>query len=188
MPRLIALAFALVASGACRFDADYTGGTYRCSDGVCPAGLVCSAAEVCEPPGDAAASPDAPSAALTCADPGELSAGVTVFDGTTVGGINHVSGSCDLSIYNGPDDVYRATVAAGADLEVQITGETTVRAYVITACVPNPQTPACVGDMVAQPGFALALTDLPAGDVYVLVDEVNPAGGTDYTLTVDLAP
>jgi hypothetical protein len=111
----------------------------------------------------------------------------TMFAATTVGGVNHVSGSCMSSIYNGPDDVYRATAQAGDDLEVQIDGETTVRAYVVTECVPNPATPACLDGMVAQPGFALTLTDLPAGDVYVLVDEVNPVGGTDYTLTVRLA-
>jgi hypothetical protein len=63
-----------------------------------------------------------------------------------------------------------------------------VRAFVVVDCVPAPQTPACSGDMVAQDGFALTLTNLPAGDLYILVDEINPVGGTDYTLTVTLAP
>lgn len=192
MPRLIAIVVG-VALAACRFEADYDGGSYTCRDGVCPAGLVCNAAETCVDPGapDAAppfdaAPPDAELAALTCADPGLIPRGETVFDGTTIGGVNHVSGSCAAAIYNGPDDIYRATALAGDNLEVQITGESTVRAYVVTECVPNPQTPACSGGMVAQDGFALTLTNLPAGDVYVLVDEVNPAGGTDYQLTVNL--
>jgi len=194
MPRMMLLALALVA---CRFDADYDDGTFRCSDGDCPAGLVCNAAELCVAPGapDAraldAAPPDAEVAALTCADPGLIPRGVEAdFAGTTNGGVNHVSGTCLASIYNGPDDVYRATAVAGDDLTVTITGESTVRAYVVAddGCVPNPATPPCTGAMVAQPGFALELANLPAGDLFVLVDEVNPVGGTDYTLTVLLAP
>ena len=193
MPRLLITALALLVA-ACRFDTDYGGGTYTCSDGVCPAGLVCNAAEVCvdpsaadaAPPGDGAA-PDAVPAALTCADPGIVPRGTTMFDATTIGGVNHVSSSCDTAIYNGPDDVYLVTANAGDDLEVQITGESTVRAYVVVDCVPSPATPACSGDAVAQDGFALNLTDLPAGEHHVVVDEVNPAGGTDYVLTVTLS-
>jgi hypothetical protein len=191
MTRSIAIVLALAG---CRFDADYGGGTYACSDGVCPEGLVCNGAEVCVEPGapDAAppvdaVPPDAEPFAFTCADPGIVPRGESVFEATTIGDVNHVSGSCD-GIHNGPDDVYLVVTQAGDDLEVQITGETTVRAYVVVDCVPVPSTPACTGGMVAQDGFALTLNDLPAGDHYVLVDEINPVGGTDYTLTVTLAP
>src|SRR5262249_35451668 len=87
MPRIL-LAWAWLAS-ACVFDADYTGGTYKCSDGKCPSGLHC-AAGVCtaKPAIDAGSGIDAPRdshvAALTCGDPG----GAGSASGTTVGRSN----------------------------------------------------------------------------------------------------
>ena len=46
MPRMRTVMLAILAAtaaSACGFDADYRGGAYRCSDGVCPTGLACVA-------------------------------------------------------------------------------------------------------------------------------------------------
>jgi hypothetical protein len=182
---------ALVLTG-CRFDADYGGGRYRCSDGVCPPGLVCQggACVDSEDPVDAAGdggSPDA-AAARTCADPGVIERdGARVFLGTTEVGQSSIAGRCDGRIFNGPDHIYRGTALAGDRLAITIDGDAHVRAYVLDTC-PASGTPDCLGGMLARPGFALALPDLPAGDLHVIVDTELAAQGAAYTLTVTLAP
>jgi hypothetical protein len=57
---------------------------------------------------------------------------------------------------------------------------------VITACTPSPGT--CATDMVASDGFALTLTNVTAGEHWIVVDDINPAGGHPYALTVDVGP
>ena len=180
---------------ACRFDADYAGGTYACEDGVCPEGLVCRAARCVDPdlPIDAPLPVDGPDAdpampdaepALTCADPGVLADDDTIA-GTTLGGVNRLSTMCTAGIYNGFDDVYAVTLAAPGELRVEITGGTNVAAYVIDTCVSPP--PACVDNMVATDGFALTL-DLPGDEYFVVVDTLQAGAGADYTLTVRIGP
>jgi hypothetical protein len=191
MPRMLVL---VVLLASCRFDADYGGGHYTCTDEVCPAGLICNLASQCVEPTapDAAvdgleAPPDALPYALTCADPGPITRGVEhTFTGTTVGGTDRIDGSCASRVLVGPDDVFEATALAGDRLDLTIDGDAVVRAYVILACVMNQ--PACQGNMLASPGTPLAVTGLPAGSVWVVVDSENAALGGDYTLTVTVGP
>lgn len=189
MPRM-ALAIALVGSG-CWFDADYKGGTYKCSDGVCPSGLACVAG-TCVASGtpDAKPGPIDAMAALTCGDPGAIVRGTgAARSGTTAGGTNHVSAMCVALIMNGPDDVYRVDAQAGDKLTVSITGDSVVRAYVIATCPAPPATPTCEGGAFTEPGVAaLMVTGLTAGPHYVVVDGENAALGGSYAITVDLGP
>jgi hypothetical protein len=188
---LVALALA-----GCGFDADYRGGTYRCSDGVCPSGLTCEA-QICVAPRDGGPQgADAPKPppdamhALTCGDPGDVTRGVTrTISGTTAGGANHVSAACGAFVMNGPDDVFRVTAQAGDKLDVSISGDSVVRAYVLATCPSPPATPTCEGGTFTEPGVAgIALPSLTAGTHYVVVDSENAALGGSYAVTVDLRP
>jgi hypothetical protein len=178
-----------------RFEADYRGGEYRCSDGVCPEGLAC-VDQVCVEPGggiDAGgdAGPiDAELAALTCGDPGVIERGAPrSFSGSTDGALNHVSGSCDSHVFNGPDHVYRITAEAGDDVEVSIDATLDIDAYVIgPTCPAPPATPTCAGGAFASPGVPLVLTSVAAGDLFVIVDSELAAVGGDYELTVQAGP
>jgi hypothetical protein len=203
MPRTAAGVLAIVAGAAvmaggagagCGFDADYRGGTFRCSDGVCPSGLACVAG-TCVAPGDARATIDArvvpdARAARTCGDPDDVARGAAhTITGTTSGGSNHVSAMCGALVMNGPDDVFRVTAQAGDKLDVSITGDSVVRAYVVAACAAPPQTPVCEGGVFTEPGvIGISLTSLPAGTHYILVDSENAALGGSYSVTVDLRP
>ena len=182
MPRFVAL---LLLVG-CSFDGDYTGGTYLCSDGVCPSGYTCSAG-VCRLP-DARtldALGDSHVAALTCADPGILSpSGGTVND-TTVGRANMVTASCGGFVTNGPDAVYQIETVGSAMLTVSIAGSYPVNAYVIAPCTVAPATPACRGNALASAGAPITVS-APAGDWFVVVDGVNAALSGSYTLTVSV--
>lgn len=185
----------LVMIAACGFDADYRGGTYKCSDGVCPTGLAC-AGGTCVAPGDGGdaidARPGPPDAmhALTCGDPGDVTRGsARMASGTTAGGANHVAAMCGAVIMNGPDDVYRVTSVAGDTLDVTISGDAVVRAYVVATCPPPSTTPTCEGGAFTEPGLAaVSLTGLAAGAHYVVVDSDNAALGGAYTVTIDLRP
>lgn len=195
--RVLILAIVVVAVG-CRFEADYDDGSFRCSDQVCPAGLSCVDG-TCVTPGaiDAAvidaeptdATPPDASASLTCVDPGLIDRGIeVVFAGTTAGGSNHVSASCATLVMNGLDDIYRVTAVAGDDLDVGVEGDAQIRALVMAPCEAAPATPACVGNMLARPANPIALTNLTAGDHFVIVDSENAALEASYTLTVHLRP
>jgi len=194
MPRTAAAMLA-IACGACIFDADYRGGTYTCSDGVCPSGLACVNA-VCVAPHDGGNLVDAASIAdamhaLTCGDPGDISrGGARTIAGTTASGANHVSSMCAGLVMNGPDDVFRVTAVAGDKLDVSITGDSSVRAYVLaTSCPAPPATPICEGAAFTSPGVAaLMLTNVGAGTHYVVVDSESAALGGSYSVTVDLRP
>lgn len=183
MPRLLAL----WAMTGCRFDADYQGGTFRCSDGVCPEGLTC-VAEVCVDPSRPDAAPfDAPPSARTCADPEPLAGGAPVtVAGDTTGGTNHVSAMCGGGILNAPDEVFHLLAEPGDDLDVSIAGDAIIEAYVVSSCVAPPSTPPCSGGATATVGNPIALTGLPAGDVFVVVDGDSAALGGSYELTVHL--
>jgi hypothetical protein len=181
---------ALLLVGGCLFEADYSSGTYRCTDGRCPAGLVCSADDRCvastvvDAPRDGAPADvmvDARMAALTCIDPGVIpSAGGTVMD-TTVGGISRVSSMCGGFVMNGADDVYRINATANDQFLIAITG---VRAYVITPCSITPSTPLCLGGAFASEGNPIAVTTSFTGPYFVVVDHEAPATQAAYTLTV----
>ncbi len=197
----VALAL-LAALPACGFEADYAGGTYACSDGVCPEGLSCGPDRVCRAPLADDAAPDAPDAALdapdaaappdaapalACGDPGDFARGAPrVFTGDTTGALDHVASLCGGLVHSSVDHVYRATAQAGDALDVAIGGDPDGRAYAVLLCDAPPATPACLGDATARPGDPLALTGLPAGDVYVVVDSAAVALSGPYTLTVHL--
>lgn len=174
------------------FDADYSSGTYRCTDGRCPTGLVCNADDRCVVPGEDGgidAPKDAPidamidarQAALTCVDPGLLMPAGGTAMGSTVGGISRVSAMCGGFVMNGADNVYRVTAAAGDQFLISITG---VRAYVITPCSVTPSTPICLGNAFASAGNPISVTTTFAGNHYIVVDHEAPATQAAYTLTV----
>ena len=171
--------------GACSFDADYSGGGFRCDDGVCPPGLVCRAEGVCLPPPDAALPdapddiPDAREPALTCADRGALTSGVAVTGNTMSPRPATVSIMCNGFIMNGRDAVYEITVSAGDQLRVEL-ANTSLRAYVMNDC-PS----ACISNAVAIQGIPANVTPL-AGPVFVVVDHENFAVVDTYELTVTI--
>ena len=183
MPRL---AFLIVFVGGCFFEAGYSGGTVRCSDGRCPSGLVCHLeACVTSIPIDMApdTSFDAPPAALTCADPGPFpsSPGMYTTSGTTTGATSKMSSLCGGVVNNGPDRVYRITMDGTKQLRVSIDGLR--KAYVIAACVESPNTPACLGNTRATMSNPIVVTPA-AGPSYVVVDDENAAAQGTYTLTL----
>ncbi len=189
MPWNVALCV-LVMTG-CVFSADYGGGRYRCRDGVCPDGLVCTADQRCvaspaidAAPGDATADAmvDARLAALTCADPGPISTAGSTEMGTTAGRTSTISASCGGFVMNGADAVYRLTVAAAGDQ--YLIGITGVKAYVITPCSVTPTTPVCLGNSFATAGNPISVTAGFAGPHYIIVDHESPATSGVYTLTV----
>lgn len=185
MPR-IALSW-LVLVGGCSFDATYSG-TIRCSDGRCPSGLVCHQ-ETCVTmiPDDIAPDIqiDAPPAALTCADPGLFAATGGTVTGTTTGGTSKMSSLCDGLVMNGADRVYRIEMDGTQQLRVSITNMR--EAYVIADCVPAPNTPACLGNAYASEGNPLLVTPA-AGEVFVIVDDINAGSVGDYQLTLTPIP
>ncbi len=193
MHRFAVLGFVFV--GACFFDADYGAGGFKCSDGRCPSGLVCDmdtnrcVTHLDGGPGDAMDASDAPPdvaidampAALTCVDPGIIAMTGGSASGTTVGRTSTISASCNGSVMNGNDAVYRITAAAGDMYLVGITG---VKAYVIMPCSLSPATPACIGNTAASPGNPISVTATAAGQYFIVVDHENPATSAAYTLTV----
>jgi len=180
----------LVLSGACVFNADYGSGPYRCTDGKCPSGLVCSADQRCIAPGaiDAPTGDvpgdmmiDARMAALTCVDPGLIPVAGSTEMGTTVGRSSTVSASCAGFVMNGADAVYRVSATAGDHYLIGITG---VKAYAIAPCSAAPATPTCLGNTLATPGNPIQITAAFTGQHFIVVDHENPATSAAYTLTV----
>lgn len=185
------LALCVLALTGCVFSADYGGGTYRCSDGVCPAGQVCTSEQRCvaptpidAPPADGVpdAAIDARLAALTCADPGPIAVAGGTESGTTVGRSSTISATCGGFVMNGADAVYRISVAAAGDS--YLVGIAGLKAYVIAPCSPTPATPACIGNMFATPGNPISFAAASAGPYFVVVDHESPATTGAYTLTL----
>jgi hypothetical protein len=183
---------ACVVLAACGFNADYRGGAYLCSDGVCPAGQTCVAG-TCRPDdalGGSDAShvdgpPDGPPAALDCADPGTLSTAGSA-TGSTADRTSMVSALCGGIIQNGGDAVYAIDVAAGSALHVSIAGDYPVDAYVLAPCEPSPATPSCEGNALAVPGTPIVVTPTTAGQQFVVVDSEEAGSSGTYTLTVTI--
>jgi hypothetical protein len=183
----------LLAFAGCFFDADYRGGHYTCTDGVCPSGFTCSAQKECvEPQKDASVDVndgpifDAPPRAATCADPQPFPAAGGTASGTTAGRSNTVSAMCSASVQTGTDAVYRVDVQSGAHLLVGISGFTNVSAYVIAPCSISPATPACVGSNAASAGNPINVTASFTGQYFIVVDSANAGSSGTYTLTLDV--
>ena len=184
MPRALAL---LLLSG-CFFNADYGGGHYTCSDGVCPTGLSCVQGEcMSEVPKDAMIDTpvvfnDAPPRAATCSDPQLFPPTGGMTGGTTMGRSNTVSSMCAGSNQLGPDAVYKIEATTGPVL-VTVTGSFAVTAYALTSCMQTPATPACVSNMTAVPGNPLSI---PSGTYWIVVDSANSAASGTYTLKLEV--
>ena len=184
MPRNL-LVCAVALFGGCWFDADYRGGHFTCSDGVCPAGLTCQA-DVCVTSVDAAlldstTAIDARIAAATCADPMPFPAAGGTLSGDTGARVNTVTASCGGFVMNGKDAVYRIDTTAGDHLLVSLTG--TLQAYVIAPCAAAPATPTCLGNTVASAGNPIDVATT-GGAQFIIVDDANPATSGVYALTV----
>ena len=191
MPWIAVLCACLVA--ACSFEADYSGGTYRCEEGgTCPAGLACTDDGRCVAPvKDAAVDvavndvmPDATPPALDCGDPGILSDGEMVM-GTTQGRANFMQSLCGGGMQFGKDAVYRITTTApNEQLVVTITGALT--AYVLDACMPYPDTPACLDNALASSATQITVSAPTLGDYFVVVDNSSAGIAGAYTLRVNV--
>lgn len=189
MPRNLARCAVALASvlggGGCLFKADYGGGGFTCTDGVCPSGFACAADQRCVRSGDGGpggdAMTDARQEALTCADPGVFAPTGGTRTGTTVGRGSTISSMCGGTIMNGPDAVFRIVLPAGKTLIVGIDGGR--EAYVLSACTLTPATPACLGNMRATAGSPISLTPA-AGTYFIIVDDTIPTAMSGYTLTL----
>ncbi|HEX4452563.1 MAG TPA: hypothetical protein VH143_16915 [Kofleriaceae bacterium] len=184
MPRNVAYVVVAIASG-CVFDAAYKSGQTTCSDGVCPSGLVCSAAQHCVTPGQGSdagttidAMHDAHVAALTCADPGELTSSIAVMD-STVDRSNTVDPMCGGGFMNGPDAVYAIAIDATQSLNVALTGSAELAAYVVATCSAL----SCIGSAYASTS-PIDVSPGSAGTYFVVVDSTLANGSGTYTLTV----
>ncbi len=186
MPQTRAVLSVLLASAAaaCSFDANYGGGMYKCSDGICPTGLSCIQGVCAKAGGSADAAIDSRQAALTCADPGPIASAGGTFMGTTTGRSNTVTATCSGGVMNGPDAVYRFDATVGDQLAIAIAGSYPVNAYAIAPCTVAPGTPTCIGNTAAAPGNPITITAAFTGAQFVVVDGLNPAQSGDYTLTI----
>ena len=168
----------------CGFDADYNGGHYTCSDGVCPTGLSCIA-DKCVAPSDGAVVIDAPPHALTCVDPGVLPGMVS---GSTTDRSSMMSASCGGAVMNGKDAVYKVAAGASQHVMVSVMGDFPAKAYVLQPCSPSPAIPSCLGGSYASMGAPISVATTAAGDYFVVVDcdIANDSGG--YSMTVSVGP
>jgi hypothetical protein len=200
MPRLAPIVvvgfFNVAMAGGCWFSADYRSGNVACRDGICPSGLTCVADLCVAPTGDGAGSnvhdarmpdgkPDAfEMAALTCADPGTFVADNTV-SGTTVGHSNALSTSCNGTVMNGNDTVYK--IAGTAGQQITLTPHSTafsVAAYLIAPCTPG--FPSCLANAFATDTAPATITLGSTGDFFIVVDAIIPTMSGAYTLTVNV--
>ena len=190
MPRITAVC-AVAVVGACAFDASYGSGKYKCSDGVCPSNLVCTAG-MCVKPGSGADGPmpdapipDGPRAVLTCGTPGMIgSAGGTFMD-TTAGRTNSITASCNGGVMNGPDAVYSFDAITGDHLAITLDASfSTASAYVILTCTEKPGTPICAGNAGTSGSATWNYTATVTGTHYLVVDATIPTSAGPYTLTV----
>lgn len=168
---------------SCGFDADYTGGHYKCTDGACPTNFECRN-EVCvDPNAPIDAAVDAGHFAHTCDDPEPL--GVSKA-GTTVGQTNSVTSSCAGIIENGADAVYTVETLAGAILNVSLADDFDGVVYVLGTCTPAPATPTCDTNMVGRQGTPLRVPIQNAGSLFLIVDSQNAADSGTFTVSATL--
>jgi hypothetical protein len=162
------------------FRADYDGAELTCSDGRCPPGAQCQGGRCIRSTSDGGtdAPTDATPHALTCADPMPVPATGGTFPGTTAGRGSTVSSMCNGFIMNGPDAVYSIDLAAGAQVQIGITGQR--EAYLIQPCASSPP---CLGNMRAAAEAPISLT-APAGRSFIVVDDELAGAEGEYTLTV----
>jgi hypothetical protein len=191
MPRFVVLVVVGFFNGGCWFSADYRAGV-PCRDHVCPSSLSC-VADVCvdqvphdgagsdAPPGDA--KPDAPSHALTCADPQPLASGVAV-TGTTSGHPNSVGATCNAVVMNGFDAVYKLDATLGQTLTITASSaDYPIAAYAVAPCT---MTTSCTGNTYATQTTAATIT-IPATTTYfIVVDGINAGLAGGYTMTATL--
>jgi hypothetical protein len=195
MPWIALVCLCLV--GACRFDADYSGGPYRCEQDKCPDGLVCDDLQspaVCIAPRQDAAidSPpddsmvDARVPELRCGDPGKLSPTGGTVTGSTAGKMNLVTAQCSTGVMNGFDDVYEIEAPAGKQVTLAVS--TTTMGYAVTAYMITPcPSAACMSADYAVPGNPATITTTIASPQYVVVDSIIANTGGAYTLIVTVA-
>lgn len=192
MPRITA-ACAVVLGGACAFEASYGSGHYKCSDGACPSGLVCTAGS-CVTPGSGtdagsgsadAAMPDGPPPALTCGVPGIVGSGSGTFmySDSTASRSPSISASCNSMILNGNDAVYVVTAAANETITIGIAATWAAKVYVIAPCT-NAPAPTCIGSAMAMPGTDLPFHAGSAQPYFIVVDALYTFESGSYTLTI----
>lgn len=188
MPWIALLCLGLV--GACRFDADYSGATLRCSDDNCPSDLECRVVDdvpLClEKRMDAAIdtpmtmdTPDARVPAMSCADPHVFATNGGSHMNTTMGRTSKIGAQCVSVVMNGPDAVHRINPGGGRTMLITIDATWQATAYLISPCPSSP----CLQTMYAIPGNPISVTAI-AGDNFVVVDSVSPTSSGDYTLTI----
>lgn len=142
---------------------------------------MCNPAHQCVVPNDAGDAPiDMPPAALTCADPGIIPIGGGTANGTTAGRPSVLAPACGGFVMNGREAVHRITVAAGDRVVVALTGLR--KAYVITPCLTA--TTACINNTFATDGNPISVTAVAAGDLFIVVDDENPANAGPFGLTL----
>ena len=65
---------------------------------------------------------------------------------------------------------------------------TGLEAYVVAPCLGAPQTPMCLGNVLATPGNPISVIAATTGPQFVVVDDSNPAVSGSYTVDVAVGP
>ncbi|HET9990071.1 MAG TPA: hypothetical protein VFQ65_16185, partial [Kofleriaceae bacterium] len=124
-------------------------------------------------------------AALTCADPGSFVADNTV-TGTTVGHSNTISASCNGTVMNGADAVYKIHGTIGQQLTLTPHSSAyPVAAYAIAPCTTTG-VPPCTANVYATDTTPATITIPATTDYFIVVDSGIAAASGAYTLTVTL--
>jgi hypothetical protein len=188
MPWIALVCLGLVVGG-CSFEADYSGVTVTCEiTPNCPSPLECRDKLCQEKHKDAAVDDmpmidmmDGPPPALVCLDEGILVSGVPA-SGSTSNRTNTMTSFCGGGVQNAKDAVYKITTTApNKQIMVQINA---LSAYVLNACMPTPNTAACLGSNPATATAPITVTAAAAGPYFVVVDNLVAGAMGTYTLTV----
>jgi hypothetical protein len=189
MPRIALVVLCVL--GGCSFEANYADGVYRCTDGMCPAPLVCEQNldkdYVCrterrdaavDGSGDGSMGDAAPAHAMTCTDPQPLINNES-FKSTTHDRSPKLATACLNRTMYGPDAVHAIEPGAGKTMTIKVDAAFAATAYVLSGCSQT----ACNGNVYATPGNPVSVYTL-AGVHYVVVDSTAANVDGDYTLTV----